>query len=756
MSNKTKWLLITISIQVILMILIFGKVLFHPNNYFFEVGADAVKSLMCMAYYVKYDSGLHFTGEIYPYGEHVLYADSQFPLTYSLQLLKNFGIDASEYIPGIVNSAMMWSFVPCAIFLFLILGSFNQRHWFNCFGAIGITMLSPQLLRFAGHFSLSYLFFIPMEWYFMMKIMTSQKRMIWVLLMIVTLLWFGLAHLYYMAYIMFFALSFIFIYLLQKRKDLKTAALQSLPLLIASCLPYLLTAVLLKFTDPVTDRVQTPWGFFFNYASFNSVFLPPLYNPLNIFQLKNGFAEGYAYVGVVGWIGLALIAMRLVMRSRKWKHHVFLAPEFLKTSLWASLLVLFFSFAFPFKLGLEFLLDYLGVVKQFRSEGRFAWVFYYVFSVFSVYYIFIHLRAWKMRKELFICSFILLLMLFGWANDTLSNLSLVINPYKPYPFKKDFYDKHFVSSELQKVGRSADEFQCTLALPMYHNGSEKFWFTKSEIALYVGLITAYDTKLPMIDSHCGRTSLSETMKALQLVSDTLIEKNFLRDLTSPKPILLLVTPDPLSDNEQILISKAKLIIKDSTLTLYELPLTALQPPFNQVRKNFETRKDSMYNSEGFFYESRTHQSVFGFSQPAKIPFEAGMMKNGELSLFNKSIPDADTSLEFEASVWNRVFTDSYESPELVVRQYNKSNQLIEELVTVPKENPNNAYGWLRQNQTFKLHDSDNRIEILIRGKKIEANYFLLRPKNLSVYSDLKSDSSFWLNNYFIPSASEKR
>ena len=37
------------------------------------------------------------------------------------------------------------------------------------------------------------------------------------------------------------------------------------------------------------------------------------------------------------------------------------------------------------ELGLEFLLDYLGVVKQFRSEGRFAWIFYYVFSVFSVY-----------------------------------------------------------------------------------------------------------------------------------------------------------------------------------------------------------------------------------------------------------------------------------------------------------------------------------------------------------------------------------
>ena len=80
MTNKTKWLLITIAIQFLLMAGIFRNVLFHPNEYFFEAGEDVIKSLMCMAYYIKYDHGLHFTGEIYPYGDHVMYADTHFPV----------------------------------------------------------------------------------------------------------------------------------------------------------------------------------------------------------------------------------------------------------------------------------------------------------------------------------------------------------------------------------------------------------------------------------------------------------------------------------------------------------------------------------------------------------------------------------------------------------------------------------------------------------------------------------------------------
>lgn len=257
----------------------------------------------------------------------------------------------------------------------------------------------------------------------------------------------------------------------------------------------------------------------------------------------------------------------------------------------------------------------------------------------------------------------------------------------------------------------------------------------------------------MIDSHCGRTSLSETMKALQLVSDTLIAREMLADFPSQKSILLLVTPDSLSANEKILVSKSKLIVSDSALALYELPLQALHAPFDAVRNEFETQKDSLHQSGDYWYRSDVDVPVFGFSQEGAAPFEKGIKKNGELSLMNKVVEQADTSEVFEASVWNRVFTDSYESPELVLREYNSSNQIVQELVSVPKENPDNAFGWQRQYQRFKVHNSSNRIEILLRGKLIEANHFLLRPADVTVFSQPESGGSFWKNNFYIPAHS---
>ena len=54
-------------------------------------------------------------------------------------------------------------------------------------------------------------------------------------------------------------------------------------------------------------------------------------------------------------------------------------PNLLRASVWASVFVLLLSMCLPFQLGMEFLVDWLPFLKQFRSLGRFAWVFYYVF-----------------------------------------------------------------------------------------------------------------------------------------------------------------------------------------------------------------------------------------------------------------------------------------------------------------------------------------------------------------------------------------
>jgi hypothetical protein len=269
-------------------------------------------------------------------------------------------------------------------------------------------------------------------------------------------------------------------------------------------------------------------------------------------------------------------------------------------------------------------------------------------------------------------------------------------------------------------------------------------------------MAAYDTKLPMIDSHCGRTSLSHTMNALQLVSSPLIERNIVKDFPSDKPILLIVTDTSLTKDERLVISKGKFIATEGVLFLYELPLTSLDPPFHQARKDFLLNKDSLRRSGNLLFHSEKNDLVYSHQLVAGNPFDSGLKKKSDtIQLFNDLMSGADTSTTYEASIWNRVFTDSYESPELVVRQFDSKNKMIQELVSIPKEEPDNAYGWLRQHVDFKLTDLNSRVEIFIRGKRIEANYFLLRPATLDVYDRVATDSSFWLNNYFIPPPSEK-
>ncbi len=286
---------------------------------------------------------------------------------------------------------------------------------------------------------------------------------------------------------------------------------------------------------------------------------------------------------------------------------------------------------------------------------------------------------------------------------------------------------------------------------MYHNGSEKFWFLSPISPFFYGLKAAYDTGLPLVDSYCGRTSVSETMKALQLVSDTLIERSLLHDFPSSKPLLLITTQIPISTYEMGLVSKSKLIFSDSLLHLFELPLSSLASPFEKVRHDFFLDQKSLRHEGNLFYSSSVHQPVWVRNLAEGKPFMNGLRKDSaSLELFNGIISDADTTMIMEASIWNKVFTNSYQSPEVVVREFDAKHQLLKEYSTLATSDPNNAFGWLRQSQAFKLHAAGNRIQILLRGKDIEANYLLLRPQNLAVYYNVDSDSSFWLNNFFVP------
>ena len=105
----------------------------------------------------------------YPYGEHVTIASTIPLISNVLKFLKSVGLDVTDYSIPILHYSMLFSYLICAIFLYLIFARLAIPPWFNIIVSIGLTMMSPQAERLFGHYGLAHLYAIPATIYFLMR-----------------------------------------------------------------------------------------------------------------------------------------------------------------------------------------------------------------------------------------------------------------------------------------------------------------------------------------------------------------------------------------------------------------------------------------------------------------------------------------------------------------------------------------------------------------------------------------------------------
>jgi hypothetical protein len=87
----------------------FNAVLLHPNSYLLNITkfeGDGIKNYFTNIWYVAYDSGNHFTGMNYPYGEHVTFTDNQPLLAWLFSVLKHI-LPVDGNVVGILNVLML-------------------------------------------------------------------------------------------------------------------------------------------------------------------------------------------------------------------------------------------------------------------------------------------------------------------------------------------------------------------------------------------------------------------------------------------------------------------------------------------------------------------------------------------------------------------------------------------------------------------------------------------------------------------------
>ena len=142
-SNK-KSLILLIGITLVLILILFKDIVIHPNSYLFGPGGDGIKAYYVACYYIKYDSGTHFTGMNYPYGENVVFTASQHIVYFILNWIENHIFQISDYTIGIYNILMIFSILPCVLLLFKILKYHFLPTWYAFIVSVIIGFLSPQ------------------------------------------------------------------------------------------------------------------------------------------------------------------------------------------------------------------------------------------------------------------------------------------------------------------------------------------------------------------------------------------------------------------------------------------------------------------------------------------------------------------------------------------------------------------------------------------------------------------------------------
>ncbi len=633
----------------------------HAHEWVIEAWGDGYKSYHAYHYHIRYDSTLsHFAGMNYPYGEHVIPGDTQPLLSNAVKILNNLGLPVADHARAFFHGALLLGLFLCGLFLWLIFRDFGLPGWYAGIAALGITFLSPQLDRMESHFGLAHPELMPMLIYCLLRY-HRQPHWSWSAAIGLVIWAFSLLHFYFFAIAAFLVLSFMGARWISRRDWALTGRYLlhgSLQLLA----PFIFFFFWLYYGDPITDRTAEPWGFFNYRAHWEGVFTSlsePHWRWIDehLIAIRRVDMEGQAYVGLVAlgfvlwWLAGAFRkrnAAESPVREEAGRH------EELRLLMWSGLLVLLFSLGLPFILpGGERLLEWLSPIRQFRSIGRFAWVFYYAVNIAAFTTIYYKARAGG-----------------GWRWG-LAALALLTLSFESYRFARS-HDLRLDPIEEMAPGReftaidSLDfsRYQAILPIPYYNIGSDNYWWSLSGFIGQKTQTLSMQTGLPLMGAMLTRTSLGQTVNQLQMVMEPYRLPLLLSDLPNDKPLLMAWDEERLADQRPLyahLLEGAKPIYAQPPLYFYELPLTT----FGQ---RVQARRDTAYQhwqspalqGEGEWRtrDSTTHWAYWSFDdRPSakryrgKGAFEGVMMEENVIMDTVLSLTGAPGELTFSCWMW---------------------------------------------------------------------------------------------------------
>ncbi|MBC7552485.1 MAG: hypothetical protein H7257_00750, partial [Taibaiella sp.] len=516
------------------------------------------------------------------------------------------------------------------------------------------------------------------------------------------------------------------------------------------------------------NRPVTPYGILANCTTLKDVVISSS-SPIWAFigthiapgEIADG-GEGRSYIGHTSIITL-LVVLGIIVRNRfATRGDSPAMPLHRIDPVW--LFVAFAAFVFssgvPFVWHMEWLLDYVSTLKQFRTLGRFNWIFYYVITIYSSVVIY-HGYARYIAANKNAMAYTILLGGMGlWAFEA---SGYVARTHRAVDAGYDNYNTLTSANEqtwlqfLQEHKYKKEDFQALLVLPFFETGSEKLWVCSDENAsawgIAVGIKASLQLHLPMVDGMMSRTSWPIAFSQVKIAGGPYTYKPMLDTLPNEKPFLLLRLDDQVLNPDQQYLLQASDSIGHFThcyaYACYPARLKASDRHHQSIKLPLTTTNDTCIKYAGPWYAKH-----FDEPDPQKFSFPGYGGKQYSTSqnpvIAAVTVQPRGTQL-YEFSCWFRVSTDDYNSPICDLELLDSAGNTLQKIQSFTKESTDNRGGyWLRNSIYFTIPVNTRKIVCSIEdipGHTWEAiNDLLLRPAEAVIITS-KAGDSFLINNH---------
>lgn len=736
----------------------------HANSRVIEPYGDGFKATAAYLYHIHHDSTYSwYQGMNYPFGEHVIPADTQPLLSNPVKFLSRFFPGITGYALGIFNWSMPVGVLLCSLFLFLILARLGLPMGYAVPLAVTLAFLSPQFWRMISHFGLAHPEVLPVLLYLLLRFdeKPAWRFSLWIAFSIFV---FSLLHFYYLA-IMGMTIGLYFFFRVVQRREWKQVPLYAAHIGVQVFVP---AAVFFAWmSGGPDDRTAQPAGFF-NYRSIWESAFTSLTQPHwrwideRVIRIEQGDYEGFAYAGMVVGIAVLIMIYRLVAGRLRKPVWVIESPHagYLKAMFWASVVILLFSFGHPFNIpGFEWMLSLAGPIKQFRSIGRFAWVFFYVanFVAFLWLYSATRGRPWQ---PFIMGAAIAFLAFEAWHFNRVPDLRLdEIEELKPGQKFTDI------------PGIDYSRYQAILTAPYFNIGSDNLSaFGTDGFVLQKSLTIGVQTGLSTTSAMLTRTSLSQSLKQFQLISEPYRPPVLLEELPDQRPFLLVVNADKLENDPQVrrlyghLAQGATLLYEKDILRLYEVPLDLFERRIAERREALaaEARSDSLHRSGPFLTDNPNYTFVYEpfDNQPSQRAYLGAGAFSGRASqkhvLYDGTLPGQWPGGAYHFSAWVYVGEDLAARSSLRFEEYNpETGEVLQDHTTwvffiYSLVEPG---GWTLVEYPFRPVAAGSRVRFTfhnrwMRRRPVFLDEMLIRAEAAHMYR--VDDAGVWYNNRWFP------